>query len=72
MSWLDTSYMGRKGVAGGKTGTSHFLNRQVQGEYQYVYGPYAKPVMTIAPGDIVVAETEDAFGGAIKTVDDLP
>ena len=31
-----------------------------------------KPVLRVAPGDVVVAETLDAFGGAIKTVDDLP
>jgi amidase len=72
MTWLNESYMGRKGVARGKSGRTHQLTKDVQGSYQYVYGPYAKPVMSIAPGDIVVAETEDAFGGAIKSVHDLP
>ena len=72
MSWLEHSYLGRKAVARGAAGKTHFLDKAVQGEYHYVYGPYAKPVMTIAPGDIVIAETEDAFGGAIKTVDDMP
>lgn len=64
--------MGRKAVAQGKAGKTHVLNKAVQGEYHYVYGPYAKPVLSIAPGDIVIAETEDAFGGVIKTVNDLP
>ena len=72
MTWLDGTYMARKGVARGKAGETHMLDAKVQGRYHYVYGPYAEPVLTIVPGDIVVAETEDAFGGAIKTVDDLP
>ncbi len=71
MSWFEQSYMARKAVAGGKAGATHLLNKEVQGEYRYVY-PYAEPVLRIRPGDIVVAETEDAFGGVIKTVNDLP
>jgi amidase len=72
MSWLETSIMAQKGVAKGKAGATHLLNKSVQGDYHYVYGPYAKPVMHIKPGDVVIAETEDAFGGVIKTVNDLP
>ena len=72
MNWLADSYMGRRAVARGVAGRSHILNKAVQGDYHYVYGPYAKPVLRIVPGDIVVAETEDAFGGAIKTTSDLP
>jgi acetamidase/formamidase len=64
--------MWQKGVALGKVGKTHHLTKEVQGQYHYVYGPYAKPVMVVSPGDIIVAETEDAFGGAIKTVNDLP
>ena len=71
-TWLEASYMNRKGVARGKAGKTHQLTKAVQGEYHYVYGPYAKPVLTIKPGDVVVAETEDAFGGAIKTVERSP
>jgi len=37
-----------------------------------VYGPYADPVLAIRPGDTVIAETQDAFEGRIKTEDDLP
>lgn len=72
MTWLDETYMGRKAQGRNAAGKTHLLNKAVQGEYSYVYGPYRAPVLTIKPGDTVVAETEDAFGGAIKTVDDLP
>ncbi len=72
MAWLAQSYMGRRGVAKGAAGRTHHLTREVQGDFHYVYGPYAKPVLAVRPGDIVVAETEDAFGGAIRTVSDLP
>lgn len=71
-SWLETSYMGRKGVAQGKAGATHQLTAAVQGKYHYVYGPYADPVLQIKPGDIVVAETQDAFEGAIKSESDKP
>jgi amidase len=70
--WLSSSYMARHGVARGRAGRTHQLTEAAQGAYQYVYGPYAKPVLSIAPGDVVVAETLDAFGGAIKTVHDMP
>jgi amidase len=70
--WLATSYMARKGVAKGKAGTTHELTEAKQGKYHYVYGPYADPVLRIKPGDIVVAETKDAFEGAITSVDDKP
>lgn len=72
MSWIETSYMGRKGVARGKRGATHELTEAKQGTFRYVYGPYADPVMRIQPGDVVVAETLDAFGGAIKTEQDMP
>jgi amidase len=70
--WLATSYMARKGVAKGKAGATHELTEARQGKYHYVYGPYADPVLRIKPGDIVVAETKDAFEGAITSVDDKP
>ena len=72
MSWIDSSYMARKGVARGKTGASHHLTEARQGRYHYVYGPYAEPVLQIRPGDIVVAETQDAFEGKIKNETDSP
>lgn len=70
--WLETSYMARKGVARGKAGKRHELTVEKQGKYHYVYGPYADPVLKIEPGDIVVAETHDAFEGVIKKESDKP
>ena len=67
MSWLEDSYMARKGVARGEERARHHLSEADQGTYHYVYGPFAEPVMRIAPGDVVSVETLDAFGGAVKT-----
>jgi acetamidase/formamidase len=64
--------MARKGVSKGKTGATHELTEAKQGKFNYVYGPYAKPVLQIKPGDRVVAETVDAFEGAIKSTADMP
>src|SRR5262249_29869799 len=72
MSWLDTPYRARKGVAKGKAGATHQLNEAVQGRYHYVYGPYADPVLRIKPGDVVVVETQDAFEGKITKESDSP
>ena len=70
--WLKTSYMGRKGVAKGVPGRRHDLGEKAQGTYHYVYGPYAEPVLRIKPGDIVVAETKDAFENKITSENDSP
>ena len=64
--------MARKGTARGKTGAVHELTEARQGKYHYVYGPYAEPVLRVRPGDVVVAETKDAFEGAIRSESDLP
>jgi amidase len=72
MDWLGNSYMTRRGVARGEAGQTFELTEEKQGRYHYVYGPYADPVLEIRPGDIVVAETVDAFEGAIKTEADKP
>ena len=53
MSWLDQSIMARMGVAGGKTGPSHTITEAEQGEYHYVYGPFATPVLRVAPGAVI-------------------
>ena len=66
MDWIKTSYMGRLGLAKGARGSTHALTEAVQGEYKFVYGPYAEPVLRIRPGDVVAAETHDAFHGAIR------
>lgn len=70
--WFAETYMAKKGVAGGKPGATHDLTVERQGTYEYVYGPYAKPVMRIQPGDVVVAETQDAFEGSITSESDKP
>ncbi len=72
MSWLETSIMARKGVAGGKPGAEHTLSEAAQGQYHYVYGPYASPALTVQPGAVIAVETHDAFGGVIKTEQDMP
>ena len=72
MDWLQSSYMAQKGVAKGRAGARHVLTEAVQGRYHYVYGPYAEPVLAVKPGDIVVAETQDAFEGKIKSETDRP
>ena len=72
MTWLSSSVMARLGLSQARERASHFLSEEAQGQYHYVYGPYADPVMSIAPGDVVAIETLDAFGGAIKTEDELP
>jgi amidase len=72
MTWLDTSYMGRRGVARGRPGATHTLTESAQGAFCYVYGPYADPVLRVAPGDVIEVETVDAFEGRVRTVDDLP
>ena len=70
--WLKTSIMARRGLAKGRTGKRHALSIAAQGDFHYVYGPYAKPVLAIDPGDVVAVETEDAFGGVITSEQDSP
>ena len=72
LDFLPTSIMARRGVAGGKAGKRHTLTIADQGEFEYVYGPYSKPRLEIDPGDVVVVETEDAFGGVITSERDKP
>jgi amidase len=72
MTWFDTSYMATNGLAQGKAGTTHHLTEAKQGKYHYVYGPYAEPVLRVRPGDVVIAETRDAFEGAIRSETDKP
>jgi amidase len=62
----------KRGLANGVAGRRHDLAIAAQGEFHYVYGPYAKPKLTINPGDVVVVETEDAFGGVITSEQDRP
>jgi len=70
--WLKNSIMATRGLAKGQAGQRHELSITAQGDFHYVYGPYAKPVLTVNPGDVVVVETEDAFGGVITSEQDSP
>ena len=70
--WLATSIMAKRGLAAGRTGREHRITDAEQGEHHFVYGPYAKPVLTIDPGDVLVVDTEDAFSGKITSEQDKP
>lgn len=72
MDWMKNSWMATKGVAQGKEGKTHHLTAEVQGTYHYTYGPFAKPVLHIKPGDIVIAETHDAFEGQLDSAEASP
>jgi acetamidase/formamidase len=72
MSWIETSLMARKGVAKGRETGAHKLTIAEQGEFRYVYGPYAPPTLTVEPGALIEVETHDAFEGKVVTEDDLP
>src|SRR3981189_3806490 len=70
--WLKNSIMAKRRLAKGQAGQRHEISITAQGDFHYVYGPYAKPVLTVNPGDVVVVETEDAFGGVITSEQDSP
>lgn len=70
--WLADSIMCRRGAAAGRIGRTHRLDEAAQGEFKYTLGPYADPVLEATPGDRIVVETLDAFGGRIRTEQDRP
>lgn len=70
--WFSGSISATRGVAGGPTGKTHVITEADQGVFHYTYGPFAEPKLRIAPGDTIVAETQDAFGNAVKTEQDMP
>ncbi|WP_249975951.1 acetamidase/formamidase family protein [Vreelandella olivaria] len=72
MNWFDHSIMARRAVANGKPGTTHYLTEEAQGQYHYTLGPNPRPVLHIQPGDIVSAETHDAFEGKLRSESDKP
>ncbi|WP_075215892.1 acetamidase/formamidase family protein [Mongoliimonas terrestris] len=72
MTWLDTSIMARRGVAGGEQRDRHTITEAEQGTYHYVYGPYAAPKLMVKPGAVITVETHDAFEGKIKSESDKP
>jgi amidase len=69
---FENSILSRRGVAQGVAGRQHTLSIVAQGDFHYVYGPYVQPKITVDPGDIVIVETEDAFGGVITSERDRP
>lgn len=71
-SWLTSSIMAARGVAGGEPGETHHLTEEAQGAFHFTIGPYSDPVLHIRPGDRVIVDTMDAFGGAVQTEADLP
>lgn len=40
--------------------------------YSYVFGPYAEPIASVSPGQVLDIYTEDAFESRVQTEDDLP
>jgi amidase len=50
-------------ASSGSSGTVHELPL---GQLHYEFSRHVKPVVTVAPGDTVVVETEDAFSGQIR------
>jgi amidase len=72
MSWVKSSIMATRGVAKGEEGEIHTITEATQGKYHYVYGPYAKPILSVDPGAVIAAETHDAFEGAIQKETDRP
>ena len=40
--------------------------------YSYVFGPYAEPIATRHPGEVLDIYTEDAFESRVQSEDDLP
>jgi len=70
--WLESSIMATRGLAKGHTGATHELTEEKQGAYHYTMGPYSESVLEIEPGDRVIVETRDAFGGKITSEDAVP
>jgi acetamidase/formamidase len=38
-------------------------------KWQYVIGPYSKPIATVQPGEVFTIETADAFGNTVDSAD---
>lgn len=70
--WVSNSMMYKHGVAKAPTGKLHTLSAKVQGVYNYTIGPYSNPVLEVEPGDTIIAETQDAFEGKIRSESDKP
>jgi acetamidase/formamidase len=47
--------------------------REIRTErYSFVFGPYAEPIATVRPGELLDIFTEDAFGSRVQSEADLP
>ncbi len=63
---------GPQGRRRGQAGQEHAITEATQGAYHYVYGPFARPVLTVDPGAVIACETHDAFEGKIRHETDKP
>ena len=51
---------------------THYLTEALQKEFHYTLGPYSQPVLVVDPGDTIIVETLDAFGGKIADENTKP
>jgi amidase len=72
MTWLDDSIMYQRGVSGRHVGETHELTEERQNTFHFTIGPYSDPTLYIRPGDRVIVQTRDAFGGAVNDEHELP
>ena len=68
--WVSNSMRYKHGVDKAPTGKVHMLGAEVQGTCNCTIGPYSNPVLEV--GDTVIAETQDAFEGKIRSEFDKP
>ncbi|SAK80420.1 formamidase [Caballeronia hypogeia] len=72
MTWLDDSIMMQRGVGAHREPVQHHLTEELQKTFHYTIGPYSQPVLHVKPGDRIVVDTRDAFGGKIREETDKP
>lgn len=72
MKWLEDSIMMQRGVGAGREPVEHHLTEDVQKTFHYTIGPYSEPVLHVKPGDRIVVDTRDAFGGKLTDENDKP
>ncbi|AQH02303.1 acetamidase [Burkholderia sp. KK1] len=72
MKWLEDSIMMQRGVGAGREPVEHNLTEDVQKTFHYTIGPYSEPVLHVKPGDRIVVDTRDAFGGKLTDENDKP
>jgi amidase len=72
MKWLEDSIMMKRGVGADRDPVEHHLTEDLQKTFHYTIGPYSEPVLHVKPGDRIVVDTRDAFGGKLKEESDKP